>query len=389
MAGKKILVTGARGFVGKNLCSQLLNIKTGKVACPGVEIDEVFEYDIDSTAEDFEHYCGEADFVFHLAGVNRPPKSDDFKNVNVGFTARLIETLDRHGNRCPIMFSSSIHARQAGRYAGHPYGESKRECEELLFNYARQAGVNVMTYRFPNIFGKWCRPNYNSVIATFCYNIANGLPIKINNPDERLELVYIDDLVEEMIEALNGREHRAGIYCEVETTHTATLGEIARMLEKFSKEPETLIIPDLTPGGLEKKLYSTYLSYLPKEKMCYPLKMNVDARGSFTEIIKTVAAGQFSVNISRPGIVKGEHWHHSKNEKFVVVKGHGLIKLRNEYTDEVLNFEVCGERMQVVEMIPGYTHSIQNLSDSEDLITLIWCNEVYNPDKPDTYSDKV
>ena len=397
----KILVTGAKGFVGRNLCAQLNNIKEGKARNYPVGIEDVFEYDIDSTPEELDRYCSEADFVFNLAGVNRPENPEDFRKGNFGFASTLLDTLKKHGNTCPVMLSSSIQATLLGRYAGHPYGESKRAGEELFFKYADETGAKVLVYRFPNLFGKWCRPNYNSAVATFCNNIANGLPIQVNDPTVELELLYIDDLVEEMISALAGREHRCefdgidtkltedGRYCAVPVTHKVRLGEIVEMLERFREMPRNLGVPDLTPGGFEKKLYSTYLSYLPKEKMSYPLKMNVDERGSFTEIIRTANAGQMSVNISKPGITKGQHWHHTKNEKFVVVKGHGLIQLRKEGTDEVLNFEVSGDRIEVVEMIPGYTHNIINLSDTDDLVTLMWCNEPFDPEHPDTFFDPV
>lgn len=397
----KILVTGAKGFVGKNLCAQLKNIRDGKARNYPVKVDEVFEYDIDSTPEELDRYCREADFVINLAGVNRPENPEDFKKGNFGFASTLLDTLKKHGNRCSVMLSSSIQATLIGRYAGHPYGESKKAGEELFFDYAKETGAKVLVYRFPNLFGKWCRPNYNSAVATFCNNIANDLPIQVNDPSVELELLYIDDLVEEMIAALSGNEHHCefngvetvlnhdGRYCAVPVSHKVTLGEIVEMLNRFKEMPRTLGVPDLTPGGFEKKLYSTYLSYLPNEKMAYDLKMNVDDRGSFTEIIRTVNAGQMSVNISKPGITKGQHWHHTKNEKFVVVKGHGLIQLRKECTDEVLNFEVSGDKIQVVEMIPGYTHNIINLSDTEDLVTLMWCNEPFDPNRPDTYFDPV
>lgn len=397
----KILVTGAKGFVGRNLCSQLNNIKEGKARNYPVEVTEVMEYDLDSTPEELDRYCREADFVFNLAGVNRPENPEDFRKGNFGFASTLLDTLKRHGNRCPVMLSSSIQATLIGRYAGHPYGESKKAGEELFFSYSAETGARVLVYRFPNLFGKWCRPNYNSAVATFCNNIANDLPIQVNDPAVELELLYIDDLVEEMIAALSGREHRCefsgtdavatpgGRYCMVPCTHSVTLGQIVEMLTRFHEMPRTLGVPDLTPGGFEKKLYSTYLSYLPKEKMAYDLKMNTDARGSFTEIIRTASAGQMSVNISRPGITKGQHWHHTKNEKFVVVKGHGLIQLRKIGSDEVIDFEVSGDRIQVVEMIPGYTHNIINLSDTDDLVTLMWCNEPFDPEHPDTYFDPV
>ncbi len=397
----KILVTGAKGFVGKNLCAQLNNIKDGKARNYAIRIEDVFEYDIDSSLEELDRYCRQADFVFNLAGVNRPENPEDFRKGNFGFASELLAALKKHGNACPVMLSSSIQATLIGRYAGHPYGESKHAGEELFFNYANETGAKVLVYRFPNLFGKWCRPNYNSAVATFCNNIANDLPIQVNDPSVELELLYIDDLVDEMILALSGNEHRCefdgvetvlcsdGRYCAVPVSHKVTLGEIVEMLNRFKTMPQTLTVPDLTSGGFEKKLYSTYLSYLPKEKMSYDLKMNIDDRGSFTEIIRTASAGQMSVNISKPGITKGQHWHNTKNEKFVVVKGHGLIQLRKEGTDEVLNFEVSGDRIQVIEMIPGYTHNIVNLSDTEDLVTIMWCNEPFDLNRPDTYFDPV
>ncbi|MDE6340294.1 MAG: NAD-dependent epimerase/dehydratase family protein [Muribaculaceae bacterium] len=397
----KILVTGAKGFVGKNLCAQLNNIKDGKARNYPVNIEEVFEYDIDSSPADLERYCSKADFVFNLAGINRPENPEDFKKGNFDFASVLLDTLKKYGNTVTVMLSSSIQATLAGRYAGHPYGISKKAGEELFFRYADETGARVLVYRFPNIFGKWCRPNYNSAVATFCNNIANDLPITINDPDVELELLYIDDLVEEMILALQGKEHRCdfdgtetilnknGRYCAAVATHRIRLGEIVSLLEGFKAMPGNLNVPDLSPGCFEKKLYSTYLSYLPPEKMKYPLKMNVDNRGSFTEIIRTGNAGQFSVNISRPGITKGEHWHHTKNEKFIVVKGHGLIQQRREDSGDIFNFEVSGDRIEVVEAIPGYTHNIINLSETEDLITLIWCNEPFDPNHPDTFFDPV
>ncbi len=380
----KILVTGAKGFVGRNLCAQLRNIRDGKARNYPVTVDEVMEYDIDSTPEELDRYCAEADFVFNLAGVNRPLDTKEFMEGNFGFASTLLDTLRKHGNACPVMISSSTQAA-----LDNPYGESKRAGEQLMRDYSAETGARVLIYRFPNLFGKWCRPNYNSAVATFCNNIANDLPIQVNNRATELTLLYIDDLVEEMILALQGREHREGDFCVVPVTHRATLGEIVDALHRFREMPRTLGVPDLTPGGFEKKLYSTYLSYLPKEKMIYDLKMNCDARGSFTEIVRTASSGQFSVNISKPGITKGQHWHHTKNEKFVVVKGHGLIQLRKIGTDEVLDFEVAGDRIQVVEMIPGYTHNIINLSDTEDLVTLMWCNEAFDPERPDTFSEQV
>lgn len=397
----KILVTGAKGFVGKNLCTQLNNIKEGKAQNYPVHIDEVFEYDIDSTPEELNRYCKEADFVFNLAGVNRPKDNDEFMRGNFGFATTLLDTLKKHHNTCPVMLSSSIQATLIGRYGQSDYGRSKLAGEELFFEYGEETGAKVLVYRFPNLFGKWCRPNYNSAVATFCNNIANDLPIQVNDPSVELELLYIDDLMEEMIAALSGNEHHCefngvdtvmqadGRYCAVPVSHKVTLGHIVELLNSFKEMPCTLGVPNLTPGSFDKKLYSTYLSYLPKDKMVYDLKMNCDARGSFTEIIRTANAGQFSVNISKPGITKGQHWHHTKNEKFVVVKGHGLIQLRKEGTDEILNFEVSGDRIQVVEMIPGYTHNITNLSDTEDLVTFMWCNEPFTPTHPDTYFDSV
>ena len=380
-----ILVTGAKGFVGRNLVSQLKNIGSGKAkncALSGQEI-RVFEYDIDSTSEELEVYCRDADFVFNLAGVNRPQDPGEFMKGNFGFASVLLDTLKRYGNTCPVMISSSSQAA-----LDNPYGESKRAGERLVFEYGRETGAKVLVYRFPNVFGKWCRPNYNSAVATFCHNIAHGLPIQVNDPSVVMNLVYIDDVVDELIGALSGEEHRAGDFCEVPVVHTITLGGIVDLLYSFWDMSQNLEVPDLG-DAFTKKLYSTYLSYLPKEKFCYPLKMNVDARGSFTEIIRTSDRGQFSVNISKPGITKGQHWHHTKNEKFVVVSGHGLIQLRKVGTEEVVNIEVSGDRLEVVEMIPGYTHNIINLSDTEDLVTFMWCNECFNPERPDTYFEPV
>ncbi len=396
-----ILVTGAKGFVGRNLCAQLKNIKEGKARNYPVTVDNLFEYDIDSTLSQLEDYCQKADFVFNLAGVNRPENPEDFKKGNFGFASTLLDTLKKYGNKCPVMLSSSIQATLIGRYAGHPYGESKKAGEELFFDYSKETGAKVLVYRFPNLFGKWCRPNYNSAVTTFCNNIANGLPIQVNDPSVELELLYIDDLVEEMIGALQGKEHRCefdgveavetdnGRYCMVQDTHNVTLGEIVEMLDRFKEMPGKLDIPYLAVGCFEKKLYATYLSYLPKAKMAYDLKMNCDDRGSFTEIIRSADRGQFSVNISKPGITKGQHWHHTKIEKFVVVSGHGLIQQRRIDSDEVINFEVSGDKIQVVETIPGYTHNIINLSDTQDLVTLIWCNEPFDPDHPDTFFEPV
>ena len=380
-----ILVTGANGFVGRNLVSQLENIASGKArnyAIAGEEL-HVLCYDVDSDPAALEEYCRQADFVFNLAGVNRPQDPSEFMKGNFGFASLLLDTLKKCGNSCPVMISSSTQAA-----LDNPYGESKRAGEELLFEYGRETGAKVLVYRFPNVFGKWCRPNYNSAVATFCHNIAHGLPIRVNDPSVVMHLVYIDDVVDELIGALSGDEHRAGVFCEVPVVHEITLGGIVDLLYSFRDMQQDLEVPDLG-DAFTKKLYSTYLSYLPKEKFCYPLKMNVDNRGSFTEIIRTPDRGQFSVNISKPGITKGEHWHHTKNEKFVVVSGHGLVQLRKIGTDEVINFEVSGEKMEVVEMIPGYTHNIINLSDTEDLVTFMWANEAFNPERPDTYFEPV
>lgn len=397
----KILVTGAKGFVGKNLCAQLNNIREGKARNYPVQVDEVFEYDIDSTPEDLDRYCAEADFVFNLAGVNRPENPEDFKKGNFGFASTLLDTLKKHGNTCPVMLSSSIQATLIGRYAGHPYGETKKAGEELFFNYSKETGAKVLVYRFPNLFGKWCRPYYNSAVATFCNNIANDLPIHVNDPSVELELLYIDDLVEEMILALQGKEHHCefdgvetvlkekGRYCAVPVSHKAMLGQIVELLKMFKAQPETLMIPEIPNGSFAKKLYSTYLSYLPVDKVKFTLKMNVDQRGSFTELLKTADCGQVSVNISKPGITKGQHWHNTKWEIFIVVSGHGLIQLRKEGTDEVLNYEVSGDKIEAVHMLPGYTHNIINLSDTQDLVTVMWANEQFDPNHPDTYFDPV
>ena len=380
----KILVTGAKGFVGRNLCAQLRNIRDGKARWyEGVAVEEIYEYDVDSSPEELEAWCRDADFVFNLAGVNRPKDPAEFMAGNFGFASTLLETLKRQGNRCPVMVSSSIQAA-----LDNPYGESKRAGEELMFGYAKETGARVLVYRFPNVFGKWCRPNYNSAVATFCNNIANGLPITVNDPDVVLNLVYIDDVVDELIGALAGREHRRGEFCEVPVTHTVRLGDIVDLLHSFKEMRENLQVPELG-DAFTRKLYSTYLSYLPAEGFRYPLKMNVDARGSFTEIIRTPDRGQFSVNVSKPGITKGEHWHNTKNEKFLVVRGHGLIRLRKIGTDEVVEFEVSGEKLEVVEMIPGYTHSIVNLSETEDMVTFMWANEAFDPGRPDTYFERV
>lgn len=381
----KILVTGAKGFVGRNLVSQLHNIQSGKARNYGMEWKEltVFEYDVNSDASELDVYCRQADFVFNLAGVNRPKESSEFMKGNFGFASTLLDTLKKYGNTCPVMLSSSTQAAQ-----DNPYGESKRAGEQLMFDYSKETGAKVLVYRFPNVFGKWCRPNYNSAVATFCHNIAHDLPIQVNDPDVVMNLVYVDDVVDELLAALNGREHRKGDYCEVPVVHTITLGSIAVLIKSFRRMSENLDVPDLS-DAFTKKLYSTYLSYLPVEKFRYPLKMNVDERGSFTEIIRTADRGQFSVNISKPGITKGQHWHHTKNEKFVVVSGHGLIQLRKIGCEEIIEFEVSGDRIEAVEMIPGYTHNIINLSETEDLVTVMWCNECFNPERPDTYFEKV
>lgn len=380
-----VLVTGAHGFVGRNLVSQLHNIQNGKAKNYAVsgETLAVFEYDVDSDPAELEIYCRQADFVFNLAGVNRPKERTEFMEGNFGFASTLLDTLKKYNNTCPVMISSSIQA-----VLDNPYGESKRAGEQLLFDYGRETGARVLVYRFPNVFGKWCRPNYNSAVATFCHNIAHNLPIQVNDPKTIMNLVYIDDVVDELIAALSGQEHRKGNYCEVPVVHTITLGGIVELLKGFKDMHANLGVPDLG-DAFTKKLYSTYLSYLPRDAFAYPLRMNVDERGSFTEIIRTPDRGQFSVNISRPGVTKGQHWHHTKNEKFAVVKGHGLIQLRKIGSGEVIEFEVSGDRIEVVEMIPGYTHNIINLSETEDLVTLMWCNECFDPDKPDTYFEKV
>ena len=401
----KILVTGAKGFVGKNLCSQLNNIKEGKARWYGdVKIDAVYEYDIDSTPEQLDEWCRDCDFVFNLAGVNRPKNQEEFMEGNFGFASTLLNTLKKYKNNCPVMISSSIQATLAGRFGTSEYGKSKKAGEELMFEYGKETGAKVLVYRFPNLFGKWCRPNYNSAIATFCNNIANDLPIQVNDRSVEMELLYIDDLVDEMIGALTDNEHRCefegvetiptenGRYCYVPTTHKTTLGEIVDIINECAdaaanKDGFNMI--ELPQGSLKYKLMTTYLSYLPKEKAIYDLKMNVDARGSFTELMHTLNCGQVSINISKPGITKGEHWHHSKWETFIVVSGHGLIQLRKEGTDEIWNYEVSGEKIQAVQMLPGYTHNIINLSDTEDLVTVMYCNEIFNPQRPDTYFDKV
>lgn len=397
----KILITGAAGFVGKNLAENLKNIKDGKNRTrPGISIEELYLYDIDSSAELLEEACKNADFVFNLAGVNRPENAEEFMQGNFGFAEKLIATLKMHNNTCPVMLSSSIQATLIGRYDSD-YGRSKKAGEELFFSYGKESGAKVLVYRFPNLFGKWCRPNYNSAVATFCNNIANDLPIQVNDPAVQLELLYIDDLVEEMLDALEGKEHRCefdgidtvltecGRYCAAPITHKVTLGEIVELLDSFKKQSETLLMPEIPFGSFAKKLYSTYLSYLPKEKASFPLKMNVDPRGSFTELLKTENCGQFSVNISKPGITKGQHWHNTKWEFFIVVSGRALIQQRKIGSDEVLNFEVSGEKIEAVHMLPGYTHNIINLSDNEDLVTLMWANEQFDPNHPDTFFESV
>lgn len=397
-----ILVTGAKGFVGRNLVAQLNNIGEGRARNYGdLRIDRVFEYDADSSPAELDAWCAAADFVFNLAGVNRPQNPEEFMQGNFGFASTLLDTLRRHRNTCPVMLASSIQATLVGRYAEGDYGKSKRAGEELFFDYARETGARVLVYRFPNLFGKWCRPNYNSAVATFCNNIANDLPIRVDNRATELELLYIDDLVDEMIAALTGGEHRCefegldavptpeGRYCAVPTTHRATLGEIVDLLETFRSQSQTLVVPEIPGGSFAKKLWSTYLSYLPKEKVAFPLKMNRDARGSFTELLKTANCGQVSVNISGPGVTKGEHWHNSKWEFFMVVAGRGLIRMRRIGTDEVLDFEVSGEKIEAVHMLPGYTHNIINLSETENLVTVMWANEPFDPACPDTYFEQV
>jgi len=410
----KILVTGAKGFVGRNLCAQLKNVRDGKARCYGeLAVDEVFEYDIDSASEDLERWCGECDFVFNLAGVNRPQNLDEYMTGNYGFSSTLLDTLKKYRNTCPVMLSSSQQASLAGRFGDSEYGRSKKAGEDLFLEYGEQTGAKVLVYRFPNIYGKWCRPNYNSAVATFCNAIANDLPYTVNDPSVELELLYIDDLVEEMILALKGQEHRCefdglevvpvisctsardsrsvqtGRYCYCPVTHKATLGEIVGLLEGFSEMSRTLLIPETPSDSFARRLHSTYLSYLPKEKAIFDLKMNVDERGSFTELVHSLVSGQVSINISKPGVIKGQHWHHSKWEQFIVISGHGLIQQRKEGTDEILNYEVSGDRIQSVIMLPGYAHNIINLSDTQDLVTVMYCNEIFNPDRPDTYSDPV
>ena len=400
----KILVTGAKGFVGKNLCAQLNNIKEGKARCYGdVSVEVVYEYDLDSTPEQLDEWCKNADFVFNLAGVNRPQNQEEFMQGNFGFASTLLDTLKNNKNNCPVMLSSSQQASLTGRFGNSEYGRSKKAGEDLFLEYGKDTGARMLIYRFPNLFGKWCRPNYNSAVATFCNAFANDLPDTVNDPSVELELLYIDDLVDEMIACLKGEEHHCefdgldvlpqadGKYCYVPTTHKATLGEIVELLKSFAEQPKTLMIPEIPENSFAKKLYSTYLSYLPKEKVAFPLKMNVDDRGSFTELVHTLNAGQVSINISKPGITKGQHWHNIKFEQFIVVKGHGLIQQRNLNDPEgkVLEWEVSGDHIQAVHMLPGYTHNIINLSDTEDLVTVMYCNEIFNPNKPDTYFEPV
>ena len=424
----KILVTGAKGFVGKNLCAQLNNIKDGKARCYGdVTVEAVYEYDIDSKPEELDAWCKDCDFVFNLAGVNRPQNQEEFMQGNFGFASTLLDTLKKHGNRCPVMLSSSQQASLTGRFGNSEYGRSKKAGEDLFlryekeflqseegfkeFNGLRGLRPRVLIYRFPNLFGKWCRPNYNSAVATFCNAFANDLPYTVNDPSVELELLYIDDLVDEMIACLRGEEHRCefnglevmksvesvcekssvpeGRYCYVPTTHKATLGEIVDLLKQFASQPQTLMIPEIPANSFAKKLYSTYLSYLPKEKVAFPLKMNVDDRGSFTELVHTLNCGQVSINISKPGITKGQHWHNTKWEFFIVVSGHGLIQERKLGTDEVIKFEVSGDNIQCIHMLPGYTHNIINLSDTENLVTVMWANEQFDPNHPDTFFEKV
>lgn len=399
--GMKILVTGAKGFVGKNLVEALKNIRDGKDRThEALAVEKIYTYDIDSSADELDAACAECDFVFNLAGVNRPQNPEEFMQGNFGFASLLLDTLKKHRNTCPVMISSSIQATCIGRYDSD-YGRSKKAGEELVFAYGEETGAKVLVYRFPNLFGKWCRPNYNSAVATFCNNIANDLPITVNDPAVQLELLYIDDLVSEMLSALEGAEHHCefegistvicenGKYCAAPVTHKVTLGEIVDLLNSFTSQSKTLVMPEIPDNSFAKKLYSTYLSYLPKEKVSFPLKMNVDARGSFTELLKTQNCGQFSVNISKPGITKGQHWHNTKWEFFIVVSGKGLIQQRKIGADEVLNFEVSGEKIEAVHMLPGYTHNIINLSDSEDLVTLMWANEQFDPAKPDTFFEVV
>ena len=404
----KILVTGAKGFVGKNLCANLRNIQEGKDRrFPDLNIEAVYEYDLDSTPKELDAWCKDCDFVFNLAGVNRSKEQSEFMEGNFGFASTLLDTLKKHGNRCPVMLSSSQQASLTGRFGNSEYGRSKKAGEDLFLKYQEETGAKVLIYRFPNLFGKWCRPNYNSAVATFCNNIANDLPIQVNDPAVELELLYIDDLVDEMIACLKGEEHRCdfdgltvvpsprggqeGAYCYCPVTHKVTLGRIVELLHEFADQPKTLTIPEIPANSFEKKLYSTFLSYLPKDKVSFPLKMNVDDRGSFTELVHILNCGQVSINISKPGITKGQHWHNTKWEFFIVVAGHGLIQQRNlnDPEGEVLEWEVSGDNIQCVHMLPGYTHNIINLSETESLVTVMYCNEIFNPDKPDTFFEKV
>ena len=404
----KILVTGAKGFVGKNLCAQLKNIRDGKDRrFPELKIDEVWEYDIDSVPEQLSEWCQKADFVFNLAGVNRPQNQEEFLEGNFGFASTLLDTLKKFGNSCPVLLSSSQQAALTGRFGNSEYGRSKKAGEDLFLKYQEETGAKVLIYRFPNLFGKWCRPNYNSAVATFCNNIANDLPIQVNDPSVEMELLYIDDLVAEMLDALEGKEHRCefdglfvipaesaenaekGRYCYCPVTHKITLGEIVELIHQFAEQPKTLMIPEIPENSFAKKLYSTYLSYLPKEKVAFPLKMNEDDRGSFTEMIHTLNTGQVSINISKPGITKGQHWHNTKWEFFIVVAGHGLIQERKIGSDEIIEFEVSGDNIQCIHMLPGYTHNIINLSETENLVTVMYCNEIFDPNHPDTYFEKV
>ena len=387
--GMKILVTGARGFVGRNLVETLKSVQSGKDRTRNVDVEEIYEFDVDTAPELLDEYCRKADFVFNLAGVNRPKDQSEFMSGNFGFASTLLDVLKKHKNTCPVMLSSSIQASLSGRYAGSEYGRSKRAGEELFFQYGEETGAKVLVYRFSNLFGKWCRPNYNSVVATFCHNIARDLPITVNDPSTELNLIYVDDVMDEMFRALRGEETRQGEFCTVPVSHTVTLGEIVELLQRFHDQPKTLEIPQIPQGSFAKKLYSTYLSYLPEEAVCFPLKMNVDARGSFTELLRTADCGQFSVNISKPGITKGQHWHHSKWEFFIVVSGHALIQERRIGSDEILEFEVSGDKIQAVHMLPGYTHNIINLSETEDLVTVMWANEAFDPQHPDTYFEEV
>ena len=397
----KVLVTGAKGFVGKNLCAQLKNIRDGKARNYGVSVSEVYEYDLDSTPEELDAWCASCDFVFNLAGVNRPKDAAEFLAGNFDFASTLLETLKKHGNGCPVMLSSSQQASLTGRFGDSEYGRSKRAGEDIFLQYGAEIGAKVLVYRFPNLFGKWCRPNYNSAVATFCNAVANDLPYTVNDPSVELELLYIDDLVDEMIACLRGEEHRcefaglsvipvaSGRYCYVPVTHKATLGEIVSLLQRFEAQRSTLIVPDIPAGSFAKKLYSTFLSYLPASKVAFPLKTNVDARGSFTELVKSLGNGQFSVNISNPGITKGQHWHNTKWEFFIVVSGRARIQERRIGSDEVLDFEVSGDEIRAVHMLPGYTHNIINLSETEPLVTLMWANELFDPNRPDTYFEPV